>query len=138
MSSSIRLSEELIREAEEQVKSSHRSVPKQIEFWAQIGKEAEQNMTSADIVALVNREIEVKIFRKMSEPVAFDQVFNAIEVDRKNGVLQNKIVKDKIWYEESSDFPGFLIRVTKNGQRDIGSFVDGKFKTMEAKKKLAK
>ena len=38
MAQAVRLSDELIEEAKEVAKESHRSLPKQIEYWAKLGK----------------------------------------------------------------------------------------------------
>lgn len=127
MSVPIRVSDQLLEEAKQQIKMSYRSLAKQIEFWAQIGKEAEVNMTPADIVALINGEVEIKVFRKKSEPVDFDIVFDEIESDRKSGTLKKKVVKDKIWYEESTEKPGIFFRLTDTGEKTLGKFSNGKF-----------
>jgi len=43
MSKAIKLSDELIRDAVTNGKAQHRSTPKQIEYWARIGKLADEN-----------------------------------------------------------------------------------------------
>lgn len=43
MSATVKLSNELINEARRYGEVYHRSVPKQIEYWSQIGKIAEEN-----------------------------------------------------------------------------------------------
>jgi hypothetical protein len=128
MSMPIRLSAELLSEAKKHIKLTMRSVTKQIEFWAQIGKEIESNMTPADIVALVNGEAEIKVLRKKSEPVSFESVFDEIESDREEGRLRAKVVQDRVWYEESQSDPGLFYRCTREGKKQIGHFVNGKFK----------
>lgn len=127
MSVPIRVSDELLKEAKQQTKTSLRSLTKQIEFWAQIGKEAEMNMTPADIAALANGEVEIKVIRKKSSPIDFDNVFQEIESDRKTGRLQAKVLKDKVWYEESPSTPGLFFRVTNDGAKTPGKFIEGKF-----------
>lgn len=127
MSIPIRVSEELMEEAKEQIKLSYRSVTKQIEFWANIGKEAEMGMTPADVAALVNGEVEIKILRKKSEPVNFDNLFGEIEMDRKAGIIKSKVIKDKVWYEESEENPKLFFRITSAGEKTLGSFIEGKF-----------
>lgn len=127
MSIPIRVSDELMEDAKQQIKMSLRSVTKQIEFWANIGKEAEMNMTPADIAALVNGEVEIKVLRKKSEPIDFENVFGEIESDRKSGKIKEKVIKDNIWYEENNKIPGMFFRMTKEGGKTLGKFVDGKF-----------
>ena len=43
MGKAIKLSEELVRQAETRGRAQHRSTPRQIEYWAKIGKIAEEN-----------------------------------------------------------------------------------------------
>jgi hypothetical protein len=43
MSIAIKLSDVLIQEAKPYAQAMHRSVPKQIEYWARLGKVAEEN-----------------------------------------------------------------------------------------------
>ncbi|ADE16310.1 conserved hypothetical protein [Nitrosococcus halophilus Nc 4] len=43
MSINVKLSETLVDQAKRYAKIQHRSVPKQIEYWAKIGKIAEEN-----------------------------------------------------------------------------------------------
>ena len=43
MSTPIKLSDELVKDAKIYANVSHRSIPKQIEHWTQIGKIAEEN-----------------------------------------------------------------------------------------------
>ena len=127
VSTPIRVSEELLEEAKLQIKRSYRSLAKQIEFWAQIGKEAEVNMTPADVAALVSGEAEIKVFRKKSESVDFDSLFDEVEADRKTGKIKSKVIKDKVWYEESSKNIGLFFRMTNEGEKTLGKFIDGKF-----------
>lgn len=138
MSVPIRVSNELLNEAKQQAKTSLRSLTKQIEFWAQIGKEAELNMTPADIAALASGEVEIKVIRKKSEPVDFSSVFQEIERDRKAGRIQAKVLKDKVWYEESPSTPGLYFRVTSNGEKKPGRFIEGKFVLEKSSSKRSK
>ena len=43
MPSVVKLSDELIKDARPYAAAMHRSVPKQIEYWARLGKAAEEN-----------------------------------------------------------------------------------------------
>lgn len=43
MSVNVKLSKKLVDEAKSHAQVQHRSVPKQIEYWSQIGKIAEEN-----------------------------------------------------------------------------------------------
>lgn len=136
MANPMRLSSELIKDAEKQTKRSLRSVPKQIEYWASIGKKVESSMTPADIAALANGEVEIKILRKKSEPVSFEDVFTGIEADRAASTLAAKVLTGDIWYEESKEHAGLLVRVSASGKRDVGTFKNGKFQIAKKLKKI--
>ncbi|PSJ17143.1 TA system antitoxin ParD family protein [Nitrosomonas supralitoralis] len=43
MAVNVKLSENLVAQAKRYAQTQHRSVPKQIEYWSQIGKIAEEN-----------------------------------------------------------------------------------------------
>jgi hypothetical protein len=135
MANPLRLSSNLIKDAEKQIKQSFRSVPKQIEFWASIGKEVESSMTPADVAALANGEIEIQILRKKSEPVDFEGVFTRIEADRAANTLVPKVLTGDVWYEESKEHPEMLVRVSTSGKRDVGIFKNGKFQVAKRLKK---
>lgn len=129
MANPIRLSEKLIEQAEKSCDSNFRTAPKQIEFWATIGKEVTQTLTPADLAALANGEVEVHLVRKKSAPVSMDAVFAEIENDRSNHSLHSKVVRENVWYEESPEHKGYLVRFDSSANRkDLGPFIDGKFR----------
>lgn len=57
----------------------------------------------------------------------FESVFAEMESDRKQGIIASKVIQDKIWYEENHGKVGTFYRVTSDGQRTLGEFIDGKF-----------
>jgi hypothetical protein len=63
MSINVKLSEELVAQAKRYAQIQHRSVPKQIEYWLQIGRIAEEN---PDLPFSVIRDI---LLADQEEPV---------------------------------------------------------------------
>jgi hypothetical protein len=63
MSINVKLSEELVAQAKRYAQTQHRSVPKQIEYWSQIGRIAEEN---PDLPFSVIRDI---LLADQEEPV---------------------------------------------------------------------
>lgn len=65
MSTAVNLSKDLIKEAKFYAATEHRSVPKQIEFWAKIGRIAMENndLTYSDIQGILNGLADVKAGR---------------------------------------------------------------------------
>jgi hypothetical protein len=63
MSINVKLSEELVAQAKRYAQIQHRSIPKQIEYWSQIGRIAEEN---PDLPFSVIRDI---LLADQEEPV---------------------------------------------------------------------
>ncbi|MGK2906595.1 MAG: TA system antitoxin ParD family protein [Desulfuromonadales bacterium] len=63
MSVNVKLSENLVNQAKRHAQIQHRSVPKQIEYWSQVGKIAEEN---PDLPFSMIREI---LIADQEEPV---------------------------------------------------------------------
>ncbi len=132
----LRISDELMKKAEKQVKVTYRSAPKQIELWATIGEKIEAIMTPADIAALSAGELEVKVVRKKSAPIDMDSVFLDLEKERQDGSLKDKVLKGPLWYQESIEHPGYLEQiVAASGKRTIGTFEKGEFRPKKPSKK---
>ena len=69
MSINVKLSENLVEQAKAYGRIEHRSVPKQIEYWSQIGKIAQEN---PDLPFSIIRDILIAD----QEPVIGEYVFN--------------------------------------------------------------
>jgi len=65
MSTAVNLSKDLIKEAKFYAGTEHRSVPKQIEYWAKIGRIAIENddLTYSDIQGILNGLADVEAGR---------------------------------------------------------------------------
>lgn len=128
MTTQIRLNTELVQKAEQQGELNFRPPAKQIEVWANIGKEVESFLTPADRSALFAGEVEVRVIRKKSMPINIDSVFANVESDRADGVFKEEALKDNPWYEASADKQGHLIQVNPvTGKRTLGIFKKGVF-----------
>ena len=69
MAVNVKLSEALVEQARHHGRVQHRSVPKQIEYWSQIGKIAQEN---PDLPFAMIRDILIAD----QEPVVGEYVFN--------------------------------------------------------------
>lgn len=137
-SKTLRISDELFQDAEEQTKITKRSTAKQIEFWAELGRFAELNLTPRDVEAIFQRKVEVVVKLIESRSVDMPSVFNKLEQDRANSTLVSKVVTSKEWFETSEEHPGFLVKINERGERKIGKFESGKFKVYPDGKKKKK
>jgi len=129
VASPLRLSTTLVEAAEKESAIQKRSVPKQIEFWAELGKTIESVIDPADVVAVIQGFKKIKVESVTSTPVNPGDVFNSIETLRKSGTLAAKVTSAAIYYEASSSRPGFLDRVNAStGERQTGQFHNGVFR----------
>lgn len=125
----IRLEFALLEEAKQHSSVHHRTVPQTIGMWATLGKQVEELLGAEAYAALATGRLAERISPKASAHVDFQRVLAALESDRASGQLAQIAADHAIWYEESHDMPGFLVRVNQaTGRRDLGSFVDGAFK----------
>ena len=69
MAVNVKLSESLVEQARHHGRVQHRSVPKQIEYWSQIGKAAEEN---PDLPFSMIRDILVARLEPATEDYHFD------------------------------------------------------------------
>jgi hypothetical protein len=129
MASPLRLSAALIDAAEKEGAIQKRSVPKQIEFWAELGKAVERVIDPTDAVALIKGFRTIKVEPAESTPVDPRDVFDSLEASRKKDGLAGKVTSAWFYYEASSSRPGFLDRVdARTGERRTGQFQNGEFK----------
>jgi hypothetical protein len=127
MSIALRLNDDLVHEAETEALLNKRTAPKQIEYWAQIGKSVARNASASDLLALMQGFAQVQVNHIPSAPVNPDEVFAAVEQARQDGALRDAVSRSQVIYETSQTHPGLLDRVFPNGRRHSGHFRNGEF-----------
>ena len=127
MSTAIRLNDRLVEAAEIEAANHKRTPPKQIEYWADIGKAVSRFASSSDLLALMQGIAQVSIVTPQSVSVTPDSVFEQLEQYRTQGTLNQKISKTQYRYESSQTHPGLLDRVESDGTRQTGHFRNGEF-----------
>lgn len=129
MTSPIRLNSALVAAAEREGTIQKRSVPKQIEFWAELGKSVARVMDLSDVFAIIQGLKKVKVEPVTSVAVDPRDVFNSLENKRKSGNLAEKVTSSAVYYEASLSQQGLLDRVNSDtGERETGQFHNGEFK----------
>ena len=129
MTSPIRLNSALVAAAEKEGTIQKRSVPKQIEFWAELGKAVARVMDLSDVFAIIQGLKKVKVEPVTSVAVDPRDVFNSLENKRKSGNLAEKVTSSAVYYEASLSQQGLLDRVNSyTGERETGQFHNGEFK----------
>lgn len=129
MASPMRLDPKLVAAAEKEGILQKRTVPKQIEFWAELGRIAARVINPADVFMVLQGLKKLRLEAVEATSVDPDEVFGDIEKRRDSGHLGKTVTSSAIYYEASQSHPGMLDRVnTSTGERQTGQFLDGQFK----------
>lgn len=127
-SSPLRLDSDLVRAASAAARLHKRTLPRQIEYWAEIGRAVEKRIAMEDLLAVregLARLIVQKGSMDAPEPV---DVFNELETARKTGALAEAVANSSpVRYQVSQARPGLLERVEQGGRRTLGRFQNGEF-----------
>jgi hypothetical protein len=128
----MRLDESLIAAAEREAAIQKRSIPKQIEFWAELGRAVEHLIGIDDAIAVSQGLRRIELIPLSFKSVAPGDVFDALESRRKSKTLSNGVTEAAIYYEASPSHPGFLDKVNRRtGERWTGRFRNGEFKVLK-------
>jgi hypothetical protein len=132
MANPLRLSSELLDAAERESLIQKRSVPKQIEFWATLGKALQSVIDYSDVIAVTQGLKKIIIEPIESPTVTPDDVFADLERTRGNGVLAKNVTTASIYYETSQSHPGMIDMVdSTTGKRRTGRFQNGQFRVIK-------
>lgn len=128
MSSPIRLNPSLIASAEREGVMHKRTPPKQIEFWAELGKAVERVLNYDDVIAVLEGIKKITVEPVPSAAINADDVFASLEKGRKTGGLSDSVTSAAVYYEASLKRPGLLDRIeAASGKRQTGRFINGEF-----------
>lgn len=132
MAGPLRLNNDLIVTAEKEAALQKRSVPRQIEYWAELGRAVESVLDPADVHAIKQGLKFIKVVTGDSSTLDSSKIFNTLEKDRKKGNLSEKVTSSSIYYEASEKRPGLIDRVDNiTGRRETGRFINGEFKILK-------
>jgi hypothetical protein len=128
--SPIRLNPSLISAAEREGLMQKRSTPKQIEFWADLGRAVERVIDLSDVFAVLQGLKRLKLENVESVSVEADDVFDDLQKRAREGRLSDEVSASAVYFEASKRHPGLLDRVdSASGVRQTGQFRNGKFES---------
>lgn len=131
---SIRLDSDLIHLAESAAAVQHRSVSKQVEYWASLGRIISSVLGIEDVFAINQGLKKIRIEPTKYISIDSDTVFNNLESDRAKGFVDKPITSAPFYFEASQKIPGLLDRVdSQTGERKTGKFSNGKFREVKTK-----
>lgn len=126
--SPIRLNPDLISAAEREGLAQKRSTPKQIEYWADLGRAVARVVDLSDVFAVLQGLKRLKLEDVESVAVAPDDVFNDLRAMASEGRLAQAVTASQVFYEASRRHPGLIDRVDgATGARQTGQFRNGRF-----------
>jgi hypothetical protein len=125
---SIRINETLYSAADRAGHIQKRSIAKQVELWAELGKAVEHIIKIEDVFAVIQGLKKIEVTPIVSKRVESKSVIKSLEKSRKDGALKGMVTKAPVYFEGSKSSPGLIDRVvTKTGERQTGRFEGGKF-----------
>ena len=125
--SPIRLQADLMQAAEITAKRYHRSTAEQVEYWADLGRAVASELDPDVLLSVASGLTVIKTEEVFSAPLDPAAVFQSLESDRENGLLQSAITKSAARYQASSSHPGCLEKIDLCGNITIGRFENGQF-----------
>lgn len=126
--SPLRLDSALMTAAERAGSIYKRTAPKQIEYWAELGKAVERVVRIEDIIAIIEGVKKIVVEPVTSTSVDPNDVFNSLETSRKSGDLAKEVTSSAVYYESSLSQPGLIDKVdSTTGKRQTGHFHNGEF-----------
>jgi ParD-like antitoxin of type II ParDE toxin-antitoxin system len=130
---SIRLSTDLIFQAQSASTVQHRSIPNQVEYWATLGRIISSIIGIEDAFAILQGLKKLRVEPTETNTIDSDTVLNNLEADRAKGFVDKPITSAAFYFETSQKMPGLLDRVNSlTGERKTGKFADGKFREINA------
>ena len=126
MSQAVKLSDELVLDARVIGKAVHRSIARQVEHWAGLGRAIESILQGRQTLALS----QIASACPLSE--CLDSVDAPEGRRRVAEFLENQPYPH---YEPALDSPGLLVRIDSDGARTVGRFVHREFQPVKARKK---
>lgn len=132
MASPMRLSPDLVRAAEAESLLHKRSVPRQIEYWAELGRQLADQLSMEDLLAVRQGLARLELRAVEAAPVDPDEVFSEVSELRESGGLYDAVTDADFHYEPSRYKPGMLDRVHRDGRRETGTFEGGEFRLADS------
>jgi hypothetical protein len=126
--SPIRLNPSLVTAAEREGTLQKRSTPKQIEYWADLGRAVERIIDLSDVFAVLQGLKRLRLEDVDSQAVDPDEVFSDLRQKADAGRLSDTLTSAAFYFEASKKQVGMLDRVeVSTGRRQTGHFRDGEF-----------
>jgi uncharacterized membrane-anchored protein len=125
--SPIRLENSLMKEAKTAASLNHRTTTEQIEYWADIGQRVAKVITPDALIRIQSGLTKIRLDPVNTHRVDPETLFNSLAEKQKSGELAQDITQAKFRYQASTQYPGLLEQIDKQGRSRLGRFSDGVF-----------
>ncbi|AKV97649.1 MULTISPECIES: hypothetical protein [Marinobacter] len=130
MTTAVRLDDTLVRHAAAEGAVHRRSTPKQIEYWAEIGRAVAGDVSAEDLIAILQGIRQVRVEPVVAESVSSDDLWAEVDQARESGNLGRSIARGRTVYQASGEKPGYLEAIYPDGTREVGQFRNGRFEAL--------
>lgn len=130
MTTAVRLDDTLVRYAAAEGAVQRRSTPKQIEYWAEIGRVVAGEVSAEDLIAILQGIRQVTVEPVVAEPLTSEDLWAEVDQARKSGELSRAIAGGRVVYQASDEKPGYLQAIHPDGTREVGQFRNGRFEAL--------
>ena len=124
MTTAVRLDDSLVRHAAAEGAVNRRSTPKQIEYWAEIGRAVAGDVSAEDLIAIVQGIRQVRVETVVADSVSSDELWAEVDQSRESGGRGRTV------YQASDEKPGYLEAIYPDGSRELGQFRNGRFEAL--------
>ena len=125
MSKPIRIESTILERAEIEGRMNRRSPPKQIEYWAEIGRQVSSLIEAKDLFAVFTGAAALEVTHKPSQPVPTTAILDELQARRESGELQRSVTGAMASYGIGEN--GLIRRISASGRETYGELIDGKF-----------
>jgi hypothetical protein len=128
----MRLSSDLIEAAKMEGMVQKRSLPMQIEYWAELGRAVEGIIDHKDVFAVMQGLKTIRLEAAFSAAIDPSDVFKDLQKNSGSKDVSSKLTAAPFYYEASKRRPGLLDKVNvKTGERQTGHFENGEFRASQ-------
>jgi hypothetical protein len=122
MSQPVKLSDELVLDARLAADMAERSIARQIEFWAQLGRAIEPLLQGSQTLAL----------RRAASARSLSSLLESVDSPEGRRRVADHLTSQPFpRYEPAPNAPGMLLRIDEDGTRTTGRFVHRQFKAAD-------
>ena len=121
MSQPVKLSDTLVLDARLTGEVAERSIARQIEFWAKLGRAVEPLLQGVQVMAL----------SRAGAARPLSACLETVDSQAGRRRMADHLQSLPFPHYEPADSPGMLVRISADGQRTVGRFVNRQFQTLK-------